>query len=451
MSETQAAKAGPLARLDRIPIWPYRYSLLGVLGAGYFFAFFDIVNIGAALPEIARQFGVSTDLASWAITASLIAYIIGAYAVGTMADLLGRRLSLALSVGFFTIGSIGAAFSPGLAWLIAFRFILGLGLGSEIASVTTYLGEISPAAVRGRYTSWATACAYAGFVAVPFVARVLVPDFAWGWRVLFLIGAAGGVTILFMRWHLRESPRWLMAHGRYAEAEAEVKDAEARARERLGHELPPPVPDYGQVAHRGFPTLALLRPPYRSRVLLLIAFWFFYYIGNYGWLEMIPTLLERAGYSLANSLSYLIVSGAGFLAGALGSVWLNDRVERRHTILGVGLVWIAALLAVGLVPEPAVIMPAGFVASTSIGLMVPIMYTLTAEHFATAGRASGVALTDGLGHVGGAVAPALVLLGADRLGFFGGLLVMALSGAVVLMLLPFTVKATGKALENVSG
>lgn len=437
-----------LARLDRIPIWPWRYALLWVLGAGYFFAFFDIVNIGAALPEIARQFGISTDFASWAITASLVAYIIGAFINGTIADLLGRRLGLMLSVGAFTLGSIGAAFSPSIGWLIAFRFVAGLGLGAEIASVTTYLGEISPAGVRGKYTSWATACAYAGFVAVPFVARALVPNYAWGWRWLFLIGAAGGVTIFLMRWHLRESPRWLLAHGRPQEAEAIVSEAERHASRRLGRELPVPEHEYVPLVHGRFPALALFGPRQRRSLLLLIAVWFFYYIGNYGWLEMMPTLLQRAGYDIASSLSYLIVSGIGFLVGALLSIWLNDRVERKVTIFATGLVWVAALLVVGLVPNPEVIMPVGFVASTTIGLMVPIMYTLTAEHFATVSRNTGVALTDGLGHIGGALAPLLVLVAADRMNIFGGMLVMALSGVVVLGLLPFTVRATGKALES---
>ena len=437
-----------LARLDRIPLWPWRYTLLWVLGAGYFFAFFDIVNIGAALPEIARQFGISTDLASWAITASLIAYIIGSFVNGTIADLFGRRLGLMFSVGAFTLGSIGAALSPSIGWLIAFRFVAGLGLGAEIASVTTYLGEISPARVRGKYTSWATACAYAGFVAVPFVARVLVPNYTWGWRWLFLIGAAGGVTIFLMRRHLRESPRWLVAHGRADEAETVVAEAEQHATRRLGRSLPPPEDEYEPLVHGRFPALALFGPRQRGPLFLLIALWFFYYIGNYGWLEMMPTLLEKAGHSIASSLGYLIVSGIGFLVGAVMSIWLNDRIERKVTIFLTGIVWVAALLVVGLVPRPAVIMPVGFVASTTIGLMVPIMYTLTAEHFATVARTTGVALTDGLGHIGGAIAPMLVLLGAERLGFFGGMLVMALSGVAMLLLLPFTVRATGKALES---
>jgi MFS family permease len=65
--------------------------------------------------------------------------------------------------------------------------------------VTTYLGEISPAPLRGRYISWATTAAYAGFAVVPVIARGLVPNFASGWRILFGIGALGGFTILFMR------------------------------------------------------------------------------------------------------------------------------------------------------------------------------------------------------------------------------------------------------------
>ncbi len=437
-----------LARLDRIPLWPYRYTLLWVLGAGYFFAFFDIVNIGAALPVIADQFGISVELASWAITASLIAYIVGAFIDGTLADLFGRRLGLVLSVSAFTLGSVGAALSPSLGWLIAFRCIAGLGLGAEIASVTAYLGEISPARVRGRYTSWATACAYAGFVAVPFVARVLVPNYAWGWRGLFLIGAAGGVTVLFMRRHLPESPRWLIAHGRREEAEAHVAAAERCAAARLGHALPPPQDDYAPETRVRFPVLTLLGSRQRGPLLLLIALWFFYYIGNYGWLEMMPTLLEKAGHNIASSLTYLVVSSTGFLVGALISIWLNDRIERKVTIFVAGLFWVAALLVVGLAPYPAVIMPVGFVASTTIGLMVPIMYTLTAEHFATVARTTGVALTDGLGHIGGALAPLLVLLAADHMGFFGGMLAMALSGVVMLVLLPFTIRATGKALES---
>src|SRR5579884_1493178 len=205
------------ARLDRIPVWPYERKLLWVVGAGYFFAFFDIVTISFAAPVIAKQFHVSKATVTLSVTSSLIGYIIGAFADSTIADKWGRRLSLAISVAVFSVGTVLAAVSTNVTELIIFRFISGLGIGAEIAAVTTYIGELSPARLRGRYTSWATTAAYAGFAVVPFVARALVPNFASGWRILFLIGALGGVTILFMRRDLPASPRWLVSHGRVEE------------------------------------------------------------------------------------------------------------------------------------------------------------------------------------------------------------------------------------------
>src|SRR5437588_6553746 len=90
--------ASVTARLDRIPVWPYERKLLWVVGAGYFFAFFDIVTISFALPVIATQFHASKGEVSLSVTSSLIGYIIGAIGDSQVADKWGRRLSLAVPV-----------------------------------------------------------------------------------------------------------------------------------------------------------------------------------------------------------------------------------------------------------------------------------------------------------------------------------------------------------------
>jgi MFS transporter, putative metabolite:H+ symporter len=438
---------GPLARLDRIPVWPYDRKLLWVVGAGYFFAFFDIVTISFAAPVIAEQFHVSKGTVTLSVTSSLIGYIIGAFSDATIADKWGRRLSLALSVGVFSLGTVLAAASTNVVELIIFRFIAGLGIGAEIAAVTTYIGELSPAPLRGRYTSWATTAAYAGFAVVPFIARGLIPSFAGGWRILFLIGALGGVTILFMRRNLPPSPRWLAAQGRHDEAEEVVAQAEQSAKETIDGELPPAreVPD--EATAERFPVRALLRAPMAGRVALFVGIWFVYYIGNYGWLTLAPTLFVDKGYSLADSTTYLIVSGLGFLVGAYTTTHFSDKLERKFAAAAVAVVWAISLLVIGFFVSPTIIVVFGFIASASIGLLVPMLYTYTAEHFSTNARATGVALTDGLGHIGGALAPLIVLGANSAWGFSGAFTVMAITGVVAGALMLLGIQTTGRSLE----
>ncbi|HWE09246.1 MAG TPA: MFS transporter [Solirubrobacteraceae bacterium] len=439
---------GPLARLDRIPVWPYERRLLWVVGAGYFFAFFDIVTISFALPVIATQFHASKSAVSLSVTSSLIGYIVGALGDSVVADKYGRRLSMIVSVSLFSVGTALAAFSGSVTTLVIFRFISGLGIGAEIATVTTYLGEISPAPLRGRYTSWATTCAYAGFAVVPFVARVLVPNYADGWRILFGIGALGGVTILFMRRGLPPSPRWLVTQGREDEAREVVEAAEQTARENLDEKLPEPEPVPEEPRAERVPLRVLLRQPMLGRLLLFVGVWFVYYISNYGWLTLAPTLFVDKGYSLADSTTYLIVSGIGFLVGALATTRLSDRFERKYSASAFAVAWAISLLAIGLFVSPPIIIIFGFIASVTVGLFVPLLYTYTAEHFSTNARATGVAMTDGLGHIGGALAPLIVLGAYSAWGFSGAFIVMAICGVVTAGLVLLGIEATGRSLET---
>jgi putative MFS transporter len=181
---------------------------------------------------------------------------------------------------------------------------------------------------------------------------------------------------------------------------------------------------------------------------LFIAIWFVYYIGNYGWLTLAPTLFVDKGYSLADSTTYLIVSGIGFLAGAFATTRFSDRFERKHTAALFATAWAISLLVIGLAVSPAIIVVFGFIASMTVGLLVPLLYTYTAEHFATSARATGVAMTDGLGHIGGALAPLIVLGANAAVGFSGAFIVMAATGLLTAGLVLLGVRATGRSLET---
>lgn len=429
-----------IARLDALLTWPYRPQVLIALGAAWFFAFFDVVNIGYALPVIADQFGVTSSQSAIAITVGLVGYVVGALLDSVVSDRRGRPLALTLSVIAFSVGSVVAALSQDLTVLCVGRFIAGMGIGAEISAATAYVGEISPARLRGRAGGMAAAWGYVGFAVVPFISMALVPNFEWGWRVLFLIGAVGGLVILPLRLGLPRSPRWLVARGEVAEAGDIVTAAERRAVEKPSRLRATPLPARPPSAH------AEQRHRFGIYAVLFAAMWFAYYIGNYGWLTLAPTLLTDEGFSLATSIGFLSVTGIGFVVGSFTAVGIGERIERKTMIIAVLLAWAAALLAIGFAPSGGVIMAFGFIASATIGFGVPVMYVYTAEHFESRRRARGVATADGTGHIGGAIAP-YVVLPAAGVSFAWGMGVMALTGVIAAVCVMFGRRLTGTVVD----
>ncbi len=109
--------------------------------------------------------------------------------------------------------------------------------------------------------------------------------------------------------------------------------------------------------------------------------------------------------------------------------------------------WGASLLVIGYAVSPGVIIGVGFLPSATFGLTVPLLWAYTAEHFQTNARATGVALSDGLGRIGGALAPLIVIGAASSWGFSAGFLIMGISGFVTAGLVLLGIITTERSLE----
>lgn len=439
-----------LARLDRLPVWSLPYRALWIIGLGYFFTFFDISDIGFAMPAIAKQLHLSNSQSLFvALAVGLLGYIIGSLLIGNLSDRLGRFRMLLVTIALTAVGSFGDAAATNLLMLVVFRFVTGMGVGADLNLVSIYLSEMSPSARRGRISVLTFALGILGQAVTPFVALAVVPASPAGWRILFGIGGVIAVIGLLMRAQLPESPRWLVTHGRLTDAATIVDQMETTARGR-GAQLPVAVPTAATLAQGPLGFSALLRPPYRRRLALLSSMWLLWYIGNYGFLGDAATLYADHGAPIATAILTLALGALGYPVGAIVMAGLADRVERKLLIFAATIVWLIGMVLAGMVAVAAIVVVGAFLASLALGMYLQVAYTYTAESFPTRARASGFALSDGIGHLGGALGalglPALVAATSLLTGFTA----IGLTGLAAGLLALAGPRVRGERLEHVS-
>lgn len=422
------------ARLDRLPVFGLNRWVFVVVGAAYFFTFYDITAIGVTLPVLEQQFGLSGTELALPVTTNLFAYIVGAYVLSSVADYIGRRRALALSVLLLFVGGILTALSWNLETLAIFRAVTGLGMGAEISLAATIMTELSPPRMRGRGVALNVFWGGVGLAAAPWIGLGLI---SWlpatvGWRVVFGIGALAIFLLAFLndRW-VPESPRWLVLHGHADRAEELMQRMEHHVR-ATGRELSEAEPSPAEANLTTFPTAELLRPPYLSRVLVVFFFWFFSYMAAYAYLAYLPTLLKAMGVS--ENLLYSAIGDIGFVLGGFLAMVAIDRWNRKYSAAGAGLVGMVGLALIAVSNGPVLLILGALLAG--IWIMAPALgYAYTSEVFPTRARATGMSIGDGLGHLGGAVQPYIVVAGLAAFGprgTFGLMIVMIAIAASII-------------------
>jgi MFS family permease len=441
-----------IARVNRIPTWSLPYFYLAIIGIGYFFTFYDISDIGFAMPAIAVQFKISSSSFIYlflALSVGLIGYAIGSYLIGSLADITGRYRSMILTMGLTALGSFGDAISVNVAMLTVFRFITGIGLGADLNLVSSYVSEFAPPRVRGRITVYTFLIGILGQSVTPFIALLLIPasDVGPGWRYLFVIGGIIAVIALALRFELPESPRWLVQRKKnYAKAEAVLERMETNARKKVG-ELPKPEPSKVEIVKERFPTLYLFKRPYSTRLTILVVMWFFWYIGNYAFLGDAATLIPHS--SVSSSIIYLAVGAIGYPVGAIIMILTADRFERKFVILADTIVWFIGMFIFSTASRDALFVGA-FLVSMALGMYLQVAYTYTAESYPTRARSSGFALTDGIGHGGGALGAILLPVLVTTYSFGFGFKFIAVTGLIAGLIALLGPASSRKPLEDVS-
>ncbi|GAA2632607.1 MFS transporter [Actinomadura fulvescens] len=440
------------ARMERLPTSRWHVKVRTLIGVVTFFEAFDQLLVASAMPVLIKEWGLSTGQVTLAITSGSVGMLLGALVSGWLADRVGRVRMVALGVVITGLASLAIAFAPSFAWLVVLRFVQGLGIGGEVPVAATYVSEIAKAKHRGRFVLLYELVFPAGLFTATLVAAWVVPN--WGWRALFVIGAVPALAIAFMQRGVPESPRWLAAKGRLAEADQVVTRIETEVSRTAGT-LPEPAPATGPAAVEPRGTLRdLVSGVYLRRTVVVSALWFFGYFVNYGITAWLPTLYTKVFHvSIDTALHYnLWTNAAGFL-GCLTVALVIDKVGRRWA-LATGLAGSAAALvtlgALGAVSASQVAVWASvaafFVFATNVTL-----YLYTPELYPTRSRALGCSMGGVFNRAGVILGPIvvgnLVSGGASSATIFAMLGGVALAGAVAAL---FAVETRGRTLEQLS-
>jgi MFS family permease len=377
----------------------------------------DVMLYSLVLAHLMRDLGMGKPTAGLLNSLTLVASAIGGALFGVLADRVGRRRALMLSILIYSLASGACGLSATIAQLALFRFVLGLGMGGEWTTGAALIAETWPPEHRGKALGlMQSAWAIGEIVAAAVVAAVLP---GLGWRAVFFVGVLPALLVLWIRRDVPESELWL---------------------------------------HRGRPgarvTLGALGRPDLLRngalATAMNACAMFGYWGLFTWIPAylsLPVAEGGRGLDLMKTTAWLVVMGVGKWLGYVLFGFAADSFGRRRAYVAYLLAAAALVPLYGLATRPASLLVLGpLVAFFGTGFFSGFS-ALTAELFPTEVRATAMGLTYNVGRGLSAFAPFIVGALAARHGLGSAFFLQAaafLAAALLALALPET---RGKTLD----
>ncbi|MEK7319441.1 MAG: aromatic acid/H+ symport family MFS transporter [Pseudomonadota bacterium] len=370
---------------------------------------FDTAAMGYVAPALVQDWGIEKSSLGPVMSAALFGLAFGAIFAGPMADRVGRKKVLVLSVFFFGACSLATAFAPTIWWLTVLRFLTGLGLGAAMPNAVTLMSEYAPARRRAVLVNTMFCGFPLGSAAGGFFAAAIIPQFGWH-SVLVFGGVVPLVLAVVLVTTLPESVRYMVVRQYPAD---QIRQVLARVTgARMDGASAFTISEAAPASSSAIGTV--LAPRYRLGSTML---WLTYFMGLvifYLLTSWMPTLMKDAGFSLqrASFLTALFPLGGGI--GTIAAGWFMDRFNPNKVIAITYALTGVLIYAVGQVAsrDQVVLGVLIFLAGTAMNGAQSSMPSLAAAFYPTQGRATGVAWMLGIGRFGGITG---ALLGAELL------------------------------------
>lgn len=436
--------------IDDAPTSAFHRKLLVACCGGPFLDGYVLSIIGVAMLGIKDELSPSSTAVGLIGSASLIGIFFGATIFGALTDRIGREKMYALDLTVLVVACALSAFVQDVWQLIALRFIIGLAAGADYPIATSLLTEFTPSKKRGFMVgltgvSWSLG---AGFAYVVGAVTFAVTDVNDQWRLLLGSAAVLGLIVVLLRRGIPESPRWLLNHGRIAEAEAVMVEV-------YGHTEPiTEVPESDeQSSLQKFS--AIVRGGYLKRTIMCGTLYLAQITPQYAMMTFLPVILTSFAVS-EDGATGMLVETAIVVLFALGCIpalrWVETIGRRKMTVIPFAIMFFPLLL-LWLVPDAPiwVIIIAFCVYAFASGGPSILEWIYPNELFPTEIRATAVGASVGISRIGAAAGTYLLPISIDSLGIgptmgFGALL----TAVGFLVCFAWAPETAGKSLDDTS-
>ena len=399
MSESQ------FAAIDEQKFHRFHVRALLVTGLGVFCDGYDISAIGLVLPQALAAYGIHKVGAEGGVLSAvaLVGSMVGALIFGALAQK-GRKRFYGLDALILGVAALAQAFMPSLGWLIACRFILGIGVGADYVLSPVIMAEHANRKDRGKTlglgfgTMWPIGALAAALFKLLLDAFHVPPDLVW--KIVLAAGALPALGVMYFRRSMPESARFL------AKLAADQAQATEVMREVGGAAATAPGADtrpFGQV-------FAL----HWRHIFAAALLWLMYDLVVYASILFGPNLIAENLHIPATI--FQIESELLFVlpASVLGSWFLIDRVGRKPIQVWGFIIGAVVLVAFAVLRSQF----------ANLALLAFLIYGL----FNIA--LTGPGLVSGAGIYGVELAPTRIRSVAQSITVIGGRIGAALSGFV---------------------
>jgi putative MFS transporter len=437
------------ASLDQSAFSPRHLLLYTTVILLHFFDGYDLLMTGVILPGVSATFTLTAGGAGLLASGVFVGMLVGALGMTMLADRIGRKAALFLSVAWYAVLSVAAAAAPNYQVLVLERVLQGVGLGAEVPLVFTYVAEFVPVHRRGLLSASSVFFWQGAGLVAALSAILIIP--AYTWRGMFLVGGIPAFVILLAWFFFPESPRYLIRRGR-------LEEAEAVARRYSSVPLAAASIDRDGATRPDAPGVkARLRDLIAGRYArITIGAWMMNFLGGVIFNALatwLPSIFMRMGFTLVHSCAFTAVIAGSGAVGNLAHAAVMDRIGRRLTLTLSFFIAAVSCFAWGYATTPLAIMVLGAItAFTGAGGIIGPLFTYITELYPTRYRATAVGWSTGWQRIGGIVAP--VILGAalgNSVSLFASFAVMsgllAIAGVIAITM---TYETKGKPLEQIT-